>query len=63
MSPFLEYAGFRFTACSIGDRCEHQKCQNDQIRIEDLHRTCKIVSLEQRGQNQLLQKEYRYYYA
>ena len=69
MSPFLEYAGFRFTACSIGDRCEHQKCQNDalriflkirlsdQIRIEDLHRTCKIVSLEQRGQNQLLQKE------
>ena len=53
-------------ACTTDDRRELQKCQNealgictqvrmiDNVRIDDLHARCKIVSLEQRRQLLLL---------
>ena len=53
--------------CTIDDRSELQKCQNDALRlctrirvsdhvkIEDLHSRCNIISLEQRRCIQLLQ--------
>ena len=64
--PYIEYAGFLVVACTIDDKRDLQICQNDalrictrqklsdHVRIEDLHARCKIVSLEQRRQNQLL---------
>ena len=69
--PFLEYAGFILTACSMEDRRDLQKYQNealgictrvrltDHVRIEDLHTRCKIVSLEQRRRMQLLMFMYK----
>ena len=53
-------------SCTVEDRRELQKCQNDALRtclgvklcdrvkIENLHEKCKIVSLEQRCRIQLL---------
>ena len=64
--PFLEYAGFMLVACNVDGCHALQKCQNDalrlcaqvrlrdQIRIEDLHKKFKIISLEQRRRIQLL---------
>ena len=69
--PYLEYAGFLLISCSLDDRRELQKCQNealrictrvrlmDRVRIEDLHNRCKIVSLEQRRRVQLLLLMYK----
>ena len=69
--PFLEYASFMLTACSIEDRRDLQKCQNDalriclrielcdRVRIEDIHDRCKIVSLEQCQSVQLLSLMYK----
>ena len=31
--PFLEYAGFMLMACTVEDRKDLQKCQNDALRI------------------------------
>ena len=57
--PFMEYAGFMLLPCTIDDRSELQKCQNDALRlctriwvsdhvkIEDLHSRCNIISLEE----------------
>ena len=64
--PFMEYAGFLLLSCTLEDRRELQKCQNDalrlctritlsdHIRICDLHSRCNIISLEQRRRIQLL---------
>ena len=64
--PFLEYARFMIIACIMEDMRKLQKYQNkalricinvklsDQIRIEDLHARCNIVSLEQRRRIQIL---------
>ena len=69
--PFLEYAGFMLSACTIDDRQALQKCQNDalricakvklkdRIRIDELHAKFKIVSLEQRRRIQLLSLMYK----
>ena len=69
--PYLEYAGFMLVACSIEERKDLQKCQNDalrtcikakltdHVRIEYLHEKCKIVSLEQRRRQQLLMLMYK----
>ena len=64
--PYLEYAGFMLSVCSLDDRRELQICQNDalriclqiklndRVRIEDIHARCKLVSLEQCRRIQLL---------
>ena len=69
--PYIEYAGFLVVACAIDDRHDLQICQNnalrictkyrrnDHVRIKDLHRKCKIVSLEQRRRNQSLLLMYK----
>ena len=69
--PFIEYAGLMLVACNIEDRRELQICQNDALRlclclkitdktkIVDIHKRCKIVSLEQRHRTQLLLLMYK----
>ena len=69
--PFMEYAGFMFVACNLEDRRELQKCQNDALRLcvrskipdrvkfSEMHAKCKIISLEQRRQIQLLLLMYK----
>ena len=69
--PYAEYAGFMLTSCTMDDKSDLQKCQNnalricthrrlaDHIRISDLHKKCKIVSLEQRRRMQLLSLMYK----
>ena len=64
--PYLEYAGFMLVFCTVDDRKNLQKCQNDALRIclnvrlNDhvsigyLHEKCKLTSLEQRRRQQLL---------
>ena len=64
--PIIDYAGFMIIGCRIGDKGDLQKMQNDILRIcdisrivdkvsiEKLHGKCKILSLEQRMQKQLL---------
>ena len=68
---YLEYAGFLLTACSVDEKRELQKCQNDalcictrvrlldHVRIDVLHDKCKIASLEQRRRVQLLLLMYK----
>ena len=68
--PLLEYAGFVLGSCSIGQRRELQKLQNnalrlckkyyllDMIRIDVLHNECRIIGLEQRRRKQLLRLMY-----
>ena len=68
--PLLEYAGFVLCSCSIGQRKELQKLQNnalhlckkyyllDMIRIDVLHNECRILGLEQRRRKQLLHLMY-----
>ena len=62
---------FSVISCTIDDRRDLQKCKNDalrictgvrltgHIRVEDLHSRCKLLSLEQRRRNQLLQLMYK----
>ena len=69
--PFMEYAGFMILSCTLEDRRELQRCQNDalrlctmnriadRIKIEDLHVKCNIISLEQRRRIQLLMIMYK----
>ena len=69
--PYAEYAGYMLTSCTIDDKSDLQKCQNDalrictrrrladHIRISDLHKKCKIVSLEQRRRMQFLSLVYK----
>ena len=69
--PFLEYAGFMLIACTIDERKDLQKCQNDalrictntklndRVRIDYLHEKCNIASLEQRRRQQLLMLMYK----
>ena len=64
--PIIDYAGFLLFACSLGDLDDLQVFQNyilrictktklsDRISIEELHRKCKIISLKQRMEKQLL---------
>ena len=64
--PFLVYAGFMLLACSVEDRRDLQICQTDALRIclrvkisdyarmDDLHKRCRIISLEQCRSLQLL---------
>ena len=64
--PLIDYAGFLLLSCGISERSDLQKMQNDILRIcckitmndhvsiKDLHKRCKIISLEQRMQKQLL---------
>ena len=66
----LEYAGFVLGSCSIGQRRELQKLQNnalrlckkyyllDMTRIDVLHNECRILGLEQRHRKQLLRLMY-----
>ena len=68
--PLLEYAGFVLGSCSIGQRKELQKLQNnalrlckryfllDMVRIDILHNECRILGLEQRRRKQLLRLMY-----
>ena len=68
---FLEYAAFMLVSCTIDDRRDLQKCQNDalricakvrlkdHVRVDDLHAKFKIISLEQRRRLQLLLLMYR----
>ena len=69
--PFIEYAGFMLLSCTLEDRRELQRCQNDalrlctlsriadRIKIEDLHVKCNIISLEQCRRIQLLMIMYK----
>ena len=55
--PIINYAGFLLLSCGISDRSDLQKIQNDILRlsckvtlckhvsIKDLHKRCKIISL------------------
>ena len=64
--PLIEYAFFLLIGCRIRDKGELQKkqidilriCDNtrisDRVSIEKLHVKCKLLSLEQRMQKQLL---------
>ena len=64
--PIIDYAGFMIIGCRIVDKGDLQKIQNDILRICDksrivdkvsidkLHGKCKILSLEQIMQKQLL---------
>ena len=64
--PVIDYAGFLLLACSQGDLDDLQVLQNDILRIctktklsdrisiEELHIKCKIISLRQRMEKQLL---------
>ena len=64
--PILDYSGFILLSCGKGDRFDLQKIQNDILRvcckikwqehvsIKDLHKRCKIISIEQRMRRQLL---------
>ena len=68
--PLMEYAGFVLISCSIKQRRELQTLQNnalrvckryylrDRIRIDNLHRECNILGLEQRRRKQLLRLMY-----
>ena len=69
--PYMEYAGFLVVACTLEDRRDLQKCQNDalrictkqrlrdHVRVDELHVKCNIISLEQRRRNQLLDLMYK----
>ena len=69
--PYMEYAGFLVVACTLEDRRDLQKCQNDalrictkqrlrdHVRVDELHVKCNIISLEQRRRNQLLALTYK----
>ena len=64
--PVIDYAGFLMLACSAGDLEDLQILQNDILRVCNmskisdrisipvLHEKCKIISLKQRMQKQLL---------
>ena len=64
--PLIDYSGFLLLACKQKDLDDLQKVQNDVLRIcnrtklsdmvsvKDLHSKCKIISLKQRMQKQLL---------
>ena len=64
--PVIDYAGFLLLACNNGDLNDLQVLQNDILRvcnmtnlsdkisIPTLHEKCKILSLKQRMQKQLL---------
>ena len=62
----IDYAGFILVSCGVSERAEFQKIQNDILRlcckitlqehvsIKDIHKRCKIISIEQRMRKQLL---------
>ena len=64
--PIIDYAGFLLLACNMGDIDDIQIMQNDILRVCNkskiadrvpitlLHEKCKILSLKQRMQRQLL---------
>ena len=64
--PLLDYAGFLLISGNVSDRSDLQPLQNDALRvcfnvklrdrisILQVHRTAKLLSLEQRRQKQLL---------
>ena len=69
-SSGFKYAGFVLVSCTVGQRRELQKLQNnalrlcqryylrDRVRIELLHNECNILGLEQRRRKQTLQLMY-----
>ena len=69
--PHIECAGFLVVGCTLEERRDLQKCQNDALRIcnkqrlmdhvpvEELHAKCNIISLEQRKRNKLLVLMYK----
>ena len=64
--PIIDYSGFIVLSCGKGDRSDLQTAQNDILRlcckismhdhlsIKELHKRCKIISIEQRMRKQLL---------
>ena len=64
--PIVDYSGFMLLACNNDQRGDLQKMKNDMLRIccmirlsdrvsiPELHKKCKIISLEQRMRKQLL---------
>ena len=64
--PITDYAGFLLLSCGVSERSDLQKAQNDILRIcckvtlhehvsiKELHKRCKIISIEQHMQKQLL---------
>ena len=64
--PIIDYSGFLLLSCSHGDQCALKKVQNDvlricyksrlpdKVKISELHKKARILSLEQRTIRQLL---------
>ena len=64
--PIIDYSGFLLLSCGVSERSDLQKIQNDILRlcckvtlnehvsIKELHKRCKIISIEQRMRKQLL---------